>query len=265
MCGTRSLVPVDGAAGVLRCPVCDHRTDKTGDGVLEDGFDIVHRQWGRRGDPHAWRAMQDLLATTSTPATLDGVRQAFLDGFREVADVEWWRTKGIPLLVDRAIERRPTMAPPAPGHGASGSVRHHAATVAIWALVLAIPAGMAGGGNWLLYQRAVGTRVDATVLPCDSSGNFRRYGSTFRTDCVAEWTIDGRVIIGGFSGGNGESDVGKTVAATVRGDTAYSRSFDPADPADRARTAIPPDSLRRDQRKARGKAPETTSAAGTSG
>lgn len=32
-------------------------------------------------------------------------------------------------------------------------------------------------------------------------------------------------LIGSFTGGNGESDVGRTVDATVRGDTAYSRSL----------------------------------------
>ncbi|HSF87712.1 MAG TPA: hypothetical protein VLG28_18880 [Acidimicrobiia bacterium] len=42
---------------------------------------------------------------------------------------------------------------------------------------------------------------------------------------MAEWTIDGHMVIGGFVGGKGESDVGKTVAATARGDTAYSRSL----------------------------------------
>lgn len=105
------------------------------------------------------------------------------------------------------------------------SVGHVVGTVVVWAIVLAIPLALLGGGGFLLYQRAVGTRVEATVLECDTSGAIIRGGSTYRTDCIAEWTIDGSTVIGAFTGGNGESDVGKTVDATVRGDTAYSRSL----------------------------------------
>jgi hypothetical protein len=202
--------------------------------------------------------MRDLLATSPTPAEPDAVRARFVDALGEVAhvdidqadgqpvyrkdldhggmsggvvDVEWWRTKGIPLLVDRALSRRVTVSPAAtpialtPPRAADRSVRSMAISAAIRAVLLAIPIALVAGGAWLLYQRGYGTRVEATVLSCDSSGNFRRYGTTFRTDCVAEWTIDGRVIVGGFDGGNGASDVGKKVDATVRGDTAYSRSL----------------------------------------
>ncbi|MEO5842204.1 MAG: hypothetical protein ABIQ73_24685 [Acidimicrobiales bacterium] len=247
------LESIAGMNDVLCCPVCGHRSDEPGNGVLGDAFDIVHRQWGLRGDPHAWRAMRNLLATIPTPPDRDAVRDRFVDGLRQVAhididqldgqpvyrehldhggmsggvvNVEWWRTKGIPLLVDRAVSRR-AAAPGAtdPPHAAPRSVRSVATGVGVWALVLAIPIALIGSGGWLLYQRAIGTRVKATVLTCDSSGNFRRYGTTFRTDCVAQWTIDGRVIIGGFDGGNGSSDVGKQVDATVRGGTAYSRSL----------------------------------------
>ena len=97
--------------------------------------------------------------------------------------------------------------------------------IVVWGLVLAIPAALLGGGGFLLYQRAVGTRVEATVLECDTSGAIVRGASTSRTDCIAEWEIDDRTVIGPFTGGNGESDVGRTVDATVRGDTAYSRSL----------------------------------------
>lgn len=248
------LEPIPEESAVMRCPACGHRTDEPGDGVLGDGFDVVHRQWGLRGDPHGWRALRELVASLPTPPTRDATRKAFVDGLRQVADVDidetdeqhvyrkqldhggmsgggvnvgWWRTKGIPLLVDRAISRRPTTATGegAPSPVAARSLRRAAASVAIWAVLLAIPGALVGGGGWLLYQRAVGTRVEATVLDCESSGHFRRYGSTFRTECIAEWTIDGRTVIGNFQGGNGESDVGKTVSATVRGDTAYSRSL----------------------------------------
>jgi hypothetical protein len=98
-------------------------------------------------------------------------------------------------------------------------------TALVRGVVLAIPVALLGGGGFLLYQRAVGTRVEATVLECDTSGAIIRGGSTYRTDCIAEWTIDDSTVIGAFTGGNGESDIGKTVDATVRGDTAYSRSL----------------------------------------
>ncbi len=121
---------------VLQCPTCGHRTDEPGRGLLDDGFDIVHRQWGARGDPHAWRALRDLVGTTATPSNPAATRQAFVDGLRQVAgfdldtavehyqyrrdldhggmsggnvDIEWWRDKGVPLLVDRAISRRPVL------------------------------------------------------------------------------------------------------------------------------------------------------------
>ena len=92
--------------------------------------------------------------------------------------------------------------------------------ILVWAVLLAIPAALVGGGGWLLYQRTSGTRVQATVLDCDL-----RIGKSSRDDCTATWTIDGEVFVGVFTGGNGGSDVGKTVDATVRGDTAYSRSL----------------------------------------
>lgn len=251
-----ALEPVPGEEPALRCPTCGHRTDEPGDGVLGDGFDIVHRQWGLRGDPHAWNALRELVGSTPTPSRDAEVRQAFVDGLRVVADVdvdrtaehhvyrshldhggmsgggvnvEWWRTKGIPLLVDRTIARRPAVPAAAPPHDHRSeprrSRRSRAIDVLVWALILAIPVALVGGGGWLLFQRAAGTRVEATVLDCDTSGSFRRYGSTVRQDCIAEWTVDGRTVIGGFAGGDGFSDVGRTFDATVRGDTAYSRSL----------------------------------------
>lgn len=94
----------------------------------------------------------------------------------------------------------------------------------MWAVVLAIPAALVGGGVWLLYQRGYGTEVEATVLECTTSGTIVSGGSTYRSDCIAQWSIDGRVVVGAFNGGS-DADVGKTVAATVRGETAYSRSL----------------------------------------
>lgn len=121
---------------MLACPSCGHRTDEPGRGVLGDGFDILHRQWGLRGDPHVWGAIRDLVGSTPTPPTREAVRAAFVDAVRQVVevdldrtdesrvhrqrldhggmsggmvDLDWWRTKGLPLLVERAWERRPPL------------------------------------------------------------------------------------------------------------------------------------------------------------
>lgn len=129
------LQPVPGVPGVLECATGRHRTDEPGAGVLGDGFDVIHRQWGLRGDPHVWGAVRELVATTPTPGDPGRIRKAYVDAFRRVVDVdvdqseeskvyradldhggmwggwvdlEWWRTKGIPLLVTRAADRRPT-------------------------------------------------------------------------------------------------------------------------------------------------------------
>lgn len=106
-----------------------------------------------------------------------------------------------------------------------GKARSTLSTVLVWLLVLAIPVATVGGGAWLLYQRAVGTQVEAEVLACESSFHWAKYAPRISESCVAEWTIDGETVVGGFNGGNGASDIGKTVSATVRGDTAYSRSL----------------------------------------
>jgi hypothetical protein len=105
--------------------------------------------------------------------------------------------------------------------GAGGRLRG----LAVWLVVLAIPLVTLGAGVFLLVQRTVGTPVQATVLECDTSGSIVRGTSTYRTDCIAEWTLNGETVVGPFTGGNGESDVGRTVDATVRGDLAYSRSL----------------------------------------
>ncbi|MEZ5296558.1 MAG: hypothetical protein R2697_09905 [Ilumatobacteraceae bacterium] len=247
-----ALQSVPDEPGVLICPTCGHRTDTPGEGVLGDAFDIHHRQWGLRADPHIWWAVRDLVGATPTPATRDEIRAAFVDSASQVADVDldhtddlrpyrahldqggmsggfvdvqWWRTKGIPLLVDRADDRRPPAPAATTTSATGGTAGNRVVGVLVWLVVLAIPAALVGGGVFLLYQAAWGTPVEATVLSCDTTGGVFGGASTYGTDCVAEWEIDGRLVVGGFNGGNGESDVGKTVDATVRGDTAYSRSI----------------------------------------
>ena len=217
---------------VLQCPTCGHRTDEPGDGVLGDGFDIVHRQWGTRGDPHAWRALRELVAATPTPTSPESARRAFVDGLRQVADVdvdttdekyayrrhldhggmsggnvnvEWWRTKGIPLLVDRAIGRRPSILAEPGGR----PVRRVVASVVIWAIVLAIPAGLVTGGGWLIYQRYAGGH--ASRRPCSTATRPVTCGSSAPRSARSAWP-SGRstagTVVWQLEGGNGDSDAG---------------------------------------------------------
>jgi hypothetical protein len=123
------MQPIPEAPGAFACGTCGHRTDQPGTGRLGDGFDVIHRRWGLRGDPHVWQILRDRLAETPTPEGHDAVRAAYVAAFNEVAgvdvdaepemhvfrkeldhggmsggviDLEWWRTKGLPLLVERA-------------------------------------------------------------------------------------------------------------------------------------------------------------------
>jgi len=123
------MQPIPGSPGAFACLTCGLRTDAPGTGMLVDGFDVVHHQWGLRGDPHVWRTLRDRLAETPTPHGHDAVRAAFVEAFNDVAgvdvdaepeqrvyrkeldhggmsggtvDLAWWRTKGLPLLVERA-------------------------------------------------------------------------------------------------------------------------------------------------------------------
>ena len=252
------LEPIGDAPGVLQCPSCGRRTDASGDGVLGDGFDVRHRQWGSRGDAHAWSAMRELVGAVPTPHERDAVRAAYLDVLRRVADVDldrsedvavyragldrggvsggrldliWWRTKGIPLLVDRAHDRRPAGRPAeaaatstsAPGPRCVPNLSLGAALVVF--VVLGISATTIGGGTYVLYERAVGTRVEATVLRCAVTGGIVRGAANYREACVAEWTIDGTTVVGALSGGSGGWRPGDTVDATARGDRAYSRAL----------------------------------------
>lgn len=240
------LAAVEATPGVLQCPKCGYRTDTPGSGALADGFDVLHRQWGTRGDPHVWQAIRERIGATPTPDADDAVRHAYVDALREVTGVdvdasqepsiyletynfggmggghvslEWWRTKGIPLLTERATARRPAIRQPA------ATPAGLLMSILVWVLVMAIPAGLIGGGAFLLYQRAVGTRTTATVIECTRSGGMVSGAPAYRGGCTATWTVDGVPTIGAYTGGGGESDVGKTVDVTVRGDTAYRREL----------------------------------------
>jgi len=97
---------------------------------LADAFEPHPYQWGLRADPHVWAAMRERLEGVPVP---DGgevaVRAAYVEAFREASGIDldteteervyrreldhggmsggtvdliWWRTVGIPLLVERA-------------------------------------------------------------------------------------------------------------------------------------------------------------------
>ncbi len=99
-------------------------------------------------------------------------------------------------------------------------------TLFVTIVMLALTAGVLGGGIFLLVQRATGTRTQAHISSCDASGA----GKYRRVHCEGTWTIGGALTRGGHVvvgtvDGVDIGDVGKTVDVTVRGDTAYSRSL----------------------------------------
>ena len=99
-------------------------------------------------------------------------------------------------------------------------------TIFVLVVMVALTAGVFGGGIFLLLQRETGTRTQAHVSSCDVSGA----GKYRRVHCVGSWTIGGslldggRVVVGTVNGVD-TGAIGKTVDVTVRGDTAYSRSL----------------------------------------
>lgn len=99
-------------------------------------------------------------------------------------------------------------------------------TIFVLVVMLALTAGVLGGGVFLLVQRETGSRTQAHVTNCDVSGA----GKYRKVHCLGSWTVGGslldggRVVVGTVNGVD-TGDVGKTVDVTVRGDTAYSRSL----------------------------------------
>ena len=96
---------------------------------LADAFDVHVDQYGGRGDLHLWHAMRERLAGVPVPEGEDAVRAAYVTAFNEivgvdldteperrvfrkeldhggmsggVVDLEWWRSTGLPLLVEEA-------------------------------------------------------------------------------------------------------------------------------------------------------------------
>jgi hypothetical protein len=106
------------------------------------------------------------------------------------------------------------------GRGGNQRSRLSFVNVFVFISVMAVPVILIGPGLWLLGQRAIGTPVQAKVLACQEHMVSRSYAEY----CQAQWTIDGQVVEGDIEG-SGSDDVGHTISATVRGDTAYSRSL----------------------------------------
>jgi hypothetical protein len=85
---------------------------------------------------------------------------------------------------------------------------------------------MIGAGVFLVVQRQTGTRVRATVTGCIRTGA----GRTESVDCSGTWVVggsllgEGHIVVGDVDGAT-QSDVGKTIDVTLRGDTAYTRSL----------------------------------------
>lgn len=87
--------------------------------------------------------------------------------------------------------------------------------------VVLLPFFLIGAGGWLIFQREHGTRTSVEVTGCD----LRVSGRGYAEYCEGSWTVHGHQVIDGEIDGASSSDVGHTIGATVRGDTAYSRSL----------------------------------------
>ena len=99
-------------------------------------------------------------------------------------------------------------------------------TTFVLVVLLALTAGVLGGGIFLLVQRETGTRAQAHVTSCTSSGSAKYR----KVHCQGSWTVGGSLLDGGHVvvgtvDGADKGDVGRTIDVTVRGDTAYSRSL----------------------------------------
>lgn len=81
-------------------------------------------------------------------------------------------------------------------------------------------------GIFFLVQRQTGTRALATVSECETTGA----GKYESTHCTGSWIVGGSLLDGGHVvvgsiNGAGQSDVGKTIDVTLRGDEAYTRGL----------------------------------------
>ena len=106
------------------------------------------------------------------------------------------------------------------GNGERPRAKLSVGKLLVYFCIVAVPVMFIGPGLWLLGQRAIGTPVQAKVLACQE----HTVGRSYAEYCQARWVIDRRTVEGDIEG-SGSDDVGHTISATVRGDTAYSRAL----------------------------------------
>lgn len=93
-------------------------------------------------------------------------------------------------------------------------------------ITIGMAAALLWPGIFFLVQRQTGTRASATVAECETTGA-GRYESTH---CTGSWMVGGslldggHVVVGSVNGAD-QSDVGKTIDVTLRGDEAYTRGL----------------------------------------
>jgi hypothetical protein len=105
-------------------------------------------------------------------------------------------------------------------------MENHGRIVLAIVVAFVLSAAVIGAGIFLLVQRQTGTRASATVRECRTTGS-RRYATTH---CTGTWIaggslLDGGHVVFGSIDGADNSDVGKTIDVTLRGDTAYTRGL----------------------------------------
>jgi hypothetical protein len=94
-------------------------------------------------------------------------------------------------------------------------------------IILGVLGGLAilGAGVFQLVQDETGTRVEATVMECHGVNTQYTH-----VTCTGTWIVGGtligkgHVVVGDISGAS-DDDVGKTLHATVRNGTAYTRGL----------------------------------------
>jgi len=113
------------------------------------------------------------------------------------------------------------LAPPA------GALAKKAANVgSVVVMMIGMATALLWPGIFFLVQRQTGTRAMATVDECKTHGA----GRYERIHCTGTWVVGGslldggHIVVGSINGAD-QSDVGKTLDVTLRGDEAYTRGL----------------------------------------
>jgi hypothetical protein len=143
-----------------------------------------------------------------------------------------WPDGGPPAAANPSLAGSP--APTSPATPAKSVTKPRAGTsppkAGTVASVVVIMIGMAAALLWpgifFLVQRQTGVRAMATVDECKTHGA----GRYERTHCTGTWVVGGslldggHIVVGSINGAD-QSDVGKTLDVTLRGDEAYTRGL----------------------------------------